>query len=140
MAITLARATSTLARNSSPPNMAGAFRKQKPNCSACPGVGPYTAAAIAAIAFDEPAVALDGNVERVVTRLFAISTPARLAKADIKQKVTTFLSYERPGDFAQALMDLGATVCTPRAPACGRCPLNKCCAALRAGAPEALPR
>ena len=117
----------------------GRFPQTEAELLRLPGVGPYTAAAIAAIAFDEPAVALDGNVERVVTRLFAISTPARLAKADIKQKVTTFLSYERPGDFAQALMDLGATVCTPRAPACGRCPLNKCCAALRAGAPEAFP-
>jgi A/G-specific adenine glycosylase len=104
-----------------------------------PGIGPYTAAAVAAIAFDAPCVALDGNVERVVTRLFAIATPTRLAKAEIKEKTQSFLSQARPGDFAQALMDLGATLCTPRAPSCGICPFIKSCSAFIAGHPEAFP-
>jgi A/G-specific adenine glycosylase len=117
----------------------GRFPSTEADLLRLPGVGPYTAAAIAAIAFNAPCVALDGNVERVVTRLFAISTPARLAKAEIKEKARRFLPRARPGDFAQALMDLGATLCTPRAPSCGRCPLAKFCSAFREGAPEAFP-
>jgi len=117
----------------------GRFPRGEEALRRLPGVGPYTAAAIAAIAFDSPCVARDGNVERVVSRLFAISAPPRRAKAEITERAGSFLSRERPGDFAQALMDLGATVCSPRAPDCGRCPLNGACAARRDGTPEAFP-
>jgi A/G-specific adenine glycosylase len=117
----------------------GCFPQDEAELLRLPGVGPYTAAAVAAIAFNAPTVAVDGNVERVVARLFAIPTPTHLAKAEIKQKTLGFLSCARSGDFAQALMDLGATICTPRAPLCGSCPFQKSCAALRGGAAEAFP-
>lgn len=117
----------------------GRFPRGEAELLRLPGVGPYTAGAIAAIAFDAPCVALDGNVERVVSRLFAIPAPPRLAKAEIRRRTESLLSRERPGDFAQSLMDLGATVCTPRAPSCGRCPLADECAARLSGAPEAFP-
>lgn len=117
----------------------GQFPKDELSLRALPGVGPYTAAAIAAIAFDAPAAAVDGNVERVMTRLHAIDTPVRLSKPLIREKVEAILPPSRAGDFAQALMDLGATVCTPRAPRCGECPFMKHCAARGAGAAEAFP-
>jgi A/G-specific adenine glycosylase len=117
----------------------GAFPGDEMSLRALPGIGPYTAAAIAAIAFDAPAAAIDGNVERVVTRLHAISTPLRRAKPLIREKVEEMLPPARAGDFAQALMDLGAAVCTPRAPRCGACPFGKDCAARDAGATEAFP-
>lgn len=104
-----------------------------------PGVGPYTAAAIAAIAFDAPCAAIDGNVERVMTRLYAIETPVRQAKPLIREKTQALLPAAGAGDFAQALMDLGATVCTPRGPLCGLCPWAQNCAACRAGAQEDYP-
>jgi A/G-specific adenine glycosylase len=104
-----------------------------------PGVGPYTAGAIAAIAFDAPCAAVDGNVERVLTRLHAIETTPRRAKPLIVEKVEALMPRARAGDFAQALMDLGATVCTPRAPNCGACPFAAACAARRSGAPEDFP-
>ncbi len=109
----------------------GAFPRSEAELLKLPGVGPYTAAAIAAIAFDAPCVAIDGNVERVMTRLHAIETPVKRAKAQIREMTLAMLPRRRSGDFAQALMDLGATVCTPRAPACVRCPLTKFCAARR---------
>ena len=104
-----------------------------------PGIGPYTAAAIAAIAFDRPEPVVDGNVERVVTRLFAIATPLPAAKIDIKARVEELLPRDRPGDFAQAMMDLGAAICTPRRPACLTCPLSDDCSALADGDPELYP-
>lgn len=104
-----------------------------------PGIGPYTAAAIAAIAFDKPEPVVDGNVERVITRLFAIATPLPAAKPEIKARVATMLAVERPGDFAQAMMDLGATICTPRRPACLACPLTDECVALERGDPAHFP-
>lgn len=104
-----------------------------------PGIGPYTAAAIAAIAFDAPCAAIDGNVERVMTRLYAIETPVRQAKPLIREKTQALLPAARAGDFAQALMDLGATVCTPRGPLCGLCPWAQNCEAHRAGAQEDYP-
>jgi len=106
---------------------------------ALPGVGPYTAAAIAAIAFNEPCVAVDGNVERVITRLYAIETPARRARPRIHEKAEALLEPSRAGDFAQALMDLGATVCTPRAPNCVACPFVGSCAAFRDRTQEQFP-
>ena len=111
----------------------GRFPQSEEDLLRLPGIGPYTAAAISAIAFNRPCVAQDGNVERVVARLFAVEQPLPAAKSVIKTHAQGFLSHQRPGDFAQALMDLGATVCTPRAPGCSRCPLAASCAALRAG-------
>src|SRR3990170_3451373 len=105
-----------------------------------PGIGPYTAAAIAAIAFDRPHAAVDGNAERVVARLYAIETPLPAAKPLIKIKAQALVPEKRAGDFAQALMDLGATVCTPRTANCGICPWTDDCEGSRRGIAESLPR
>lgn len=105
-----------------------------------PGVGPYTAAAIAAIAFDQAANVVDGNVERVMARLFAVAEPLPAAKPRLRALARELVTEHRPGDWAQALMDLGATVCTPRSPNCPACPWQGQCAAYAAGAAEALPR
>ena len=105
-----------------------------------PGIGPYTAAAIAAIAFDRPAVVMDGNVERVMARLFAIETPLPAAKPELKALAARLTPQTRPGDHAQAVMDLGATICTPRNPACGICPLREPCAARAKRIAADLPR
>jgi A/G-specific adenine glycosylase len=104
-----------------------------------PGVGRYTAAAIAAIAFGRQAVVVDGNVERVVARLFAVETMMPAAKAELYALTDSITPDARPGDFAQAMMDLGATLCTPRNPLCALCPLNKDCAAFRSGDPARFP-
>jgi len=98
-----------------------------------PGIGAYTAAAIAAIAFDEPAAVIDGNVERVVTRLFAIDTPLPAAKSIIRARLAALVPKEHAGAFAEALMDLGATICTPQKPACAICPWSAPCIARREG-------
>jgi A/G-specific adenine glycosylase len=92
-------------------------------------VGPYTAAAIAAIAFGAPATVVDGNIERVVSRLFRIGKPLPAAKHEIARALAPLVPAERPGDFAQALMDLGAGICTPQRPSCLLCPLAQACAA-----------
>ncbi len=105
-----------------------------------PGVGPYTAAAIAAIAFDEVTNVVDGNVERVVARLHAVETPLPDAKPELRRLASELVTADRPGDWAQALMDLGATVCTSRSPKCAACPWKDECAAYTSGAPEAYPR
>lgn len=105
-----------------------------------PGLGPYTAAAVAAIAFDRPANVVDGNVERVMARLFAVEQPLPDAKPELKRLAAALIAEERPGDWAQALMDLGATVCRPKAPLCDRCPVADHCTALATGAPDAYPR
>jgi A/G-specific adenine glycosylase len=107
---------------------------------ALPGLGPYTAAAVAAIAYDAPANVVDGNVERVMARLFAVEQPLPAAKPELKGLAEALVRDERPGDWAQALMDLGATVCRPRQPLCGRCPVAGHCAAFAAGAPQDFPR
>ncbi len=104
-----------------------------------PGIGAYTAAAIAAIAFNRKATVVDGNVERVVTRLYAIGTPLPAAKPEIRARTEAMVPEDRPGDFAQAMMDLGATICTPRRPACVLCPLKADCTALKTGDPELYP-
>ena len=101
---------------------------------------PYTAGAIAAIAFNRPAVAMDGNVERVISRLRAIETPLPDAKQVIRNETAALTPAERPGDFAQALMDLGATVCAPKAPRCMLCPWRDHCAARDKGVEADLPR
>lgn len=118
----------------------GRFPQTRDALLALPGIGPYTAAAIAAIAFDEPATVVDGNVERVVARLFAVETPLPAAKAELTRLAATLTPQDRPGDHAQAMMDLGATLCTPRKPACGICPLVEPCAARAAGIAADLPR
>jgi A/G-specific adenine glycosylase len=107
---------------------------------ALPGVGPYTAAAIAAIAFGEETNVVDGNVERVMARLYSVETSVPDAKPELRELAAALVTADRPGDWAQALMDLGATVCTPRSPKCGDCPWIKKCAAFATGAPETYPR
>ncbi|MFG1303613.1 A/G-specific adenine glycosylase [Xanthobacter autotrophicus] len=98
-----------------------------------PGIGPYTAAAIAAIAFDRPASPVDGNIERVISRLYAIGEPLPGAKGAIKARAAALTPSARPGDFAQAMMDLGATICTPKSPACSLCPWMEPCVARAEG-------
>jgi A/G-specific adenine glycosylase len=106
-----------------------------------PGIGPYTAAAIAAIAFDEPATVVDGNVERVITRLYAVEEELPRAKPIIRALTEPLTpKKKRPGDFAQAMMDLGATICTPKNPACSLCPWNEACEARALGIQESFPR
>jgi len=107
---------------------------------ALPGIGDYTAAAVAAIAFDSAAIPVDGNVERVVARLFAVEQELPAAKPAIKQLAMSLLPGRRSGDFAQSLMDLGATVCSPKRPACALCPWNESCLAFARGDPETFPR
>ncbi|ETX15389.1 adenine glycosylase [Roseivivax halodurans JCM 10272] len=105
-----------------------------------PGIGPYTAAAIASIAFDIPATVLDGNVERVMARLHDEHTPLPAAKPILMDHAARLTPDERPGDHAQAVMDLGATICTPKNPACGLCPWRTACAAWEAGTHRELPK
>src|SRR6266852_4226857 len=107
---------------------------------ALPGIGPYTAAAIAAIAFDARATPVDGNIERVVARLFAVENELPGAKPKIRQLAAELTPARRAGDFAQAMMDLGATLCTPKKPACALCPWTENCAARARGAAETFPR
>jgi len=118
----------------------GIFPDNEEDLRALPGIGPYTAGAIAAIAFNRRAIAVDGNVERVIARLDAIKTALPAAKPAIAARVRDIVPADRPGDFAQALMDLGATVCTPRSPKCLLCPWEQDCAAHAAGIAPSLPR
>jgi A/G-specific adenine glycosylase len=105
----------------------GAFPDSEEGLRGLPGIGPYTAAAIAAIAFGRRTMPVDGNIERVVSRLFAVEEPLPQAKPLIQQLAATLLATTRAGDSAQALMDLGSTICTPKKPACALCPLNDDC-------------
>ena len=118
----------------------GRFPGTREALLALPGVGPYTAAAIAAIAFDRAETVVDGNVERVMARLFAVDTPLPAAKPRLTRLAATLTPDTRPGDYAQAVMDLGATICTPRSPACGICPWAQPCAARIRGIQGDLPR
>ena len=104
-----------------------------------PGVGPYTAAAVAAIAFGAHATVVDGNVERVVARLYAVETPMPAAKPTLQALAAELTQAERSGDYAQAMMDLGATICTPRSPDCAACPVATSCAALKLQTPTRFP-
>jgi A/G-specific adenine glycosylase len=104
-----------------------------------PGIGPYTAAAIAAIAFDRRASVVDGNVERVIVRLHGLAAPIRAIKPEIRRLAELRTPNARCGDYAQAMMDLGATICTPRRPACVICPLSKGCIARETGRQDVLP-
>jgi len=117
----------------------GIFPQTEAELRALPGLGVYTAAAVAAIAFGQRAVVVDANVERVVARLFAIADPLPGGRAAIREAADAITPDERAGDFAQAMMDLGATVCTSRNPRCLLCPLAEACTARRAGEPERFP-
>ncbi len=119
--------------------LGGRFPDTEAALKALPGIGDYTAAAIAAIAFNRSAAVMDGNVERVVSRLFAIDAPLPASKPLMKAQVEQLTPQNRPGDFAQAMMDLGATICTPKRPTCSLCPLQKDCSAFAAGDPEFFP-
>jgi A/G-specific adenine glycosylase len=127
--IACARAVATLGR----------FPDEEAALRTLPGIGRYTAAAIAAIAFGRRAVVVDGNVERVVSRLAAVERPLPAARPELYRITDAITPERRAGDFAQAMMDLGATICTPRAPACTRCPLADGCAARAAGTQERYP-
>jgi A/G-specific adenine glycosylase len=124
----------------------GAFPDTEEGLRALPGIGPYTASAIAAIAFGRRTMPVDGNIERVVSRLFAVEEPLPKSKPLIQQLASTLLAAaragekSRAGDSAQALMDLGSTICTPKRPACALCPINDDCAARLRGDPESFPR
>lgn len=115
--------------------LGGRFPEDPEALARLPGVGVYTANAVAAIAFDRPVVPVDGNVRRVVSRLFALSDAA-----EVRARAEAMLPPARPGDFAEALMDLGATLCTPRRPRCSDCPWERSCLGLRGGDPQAFPR
>lgn len=117
----------------------GRFPASERTLRRLPGIGQYTAAAIAAIAFDIPAAPVDGNIERVVARLFAVRTPLPDAKPELRRLAATLTPAARAGDYAQAAMDLGATVCTPQKPKCILCPWREACRARPLGIAEQLP-
>ena len=119
--------------------LAGRFPETEEGLRELPGIGPYTAAAIAAIAFGARTTPVDGNIERVVARLFAVKTPLPAAKPEIKRLARALTPAQRAGDFAQALMDLGASVCSAKRPSCLMCPLQSECAAHWQGIEAALP-
>jgi A/G-specific adenine glycosylase len=119
---------------------AGRFPEDESSLRLLPGIGGYTAAAIAAIAFGRPATPVDGNVLRVVARLYAIERALAAARREIQAFARMLTPERRTGDFAQAMMDLGATLCTPRRPRCPECPWRERCAAFKAGDPERYPR
>lgn len=121
-------------------DLGGLFPDTRDGLLELPGVGPYTAAAIAAIAFDRSETVVDGNVERVMARLHAVETPLPGAKRELTALADTLTPRTRPGDYAQAVMDLGATICTPKSPACGLCPWRPRCKGFASGRAAELPR
>jgi A/G-specific adenine glycosylase len=120
--------------------LAGTFPDTEAGLQRLPGIGPYTAGAIAAIAFGRRTVAVDGNTERVIARLLSIDAPQPRVKSEVKARAARLVPVERPGDFAQAMMDLGATICSPKDPSCSVCPLQGFCAGYASGSPQSLPR
>jgi A/G-specific adenine glycosylase len=118
----------------------GRFPDSRAGLLDLPGIGPYTASAIAAIAYDEAATVVDGNVERVMARMFGVEAPLPGAKPELTALAARLTPKDRPGDYAQAVMDLGATICTPRSPACGICPWSHACGARSLGIQSDLPR
>jgi len=117
----------------------GAFPRTESELRHLPGIGAYTAAAIAAIAFGQPATPIDGNIARIVARLIALDAPIAISRGKISKAAAALTPADRPGDYAQALMDLGSMICTPRNPACPVCPLRQDCAAAKNGDPTAYP-
>ncbi|MES0869222.1 A/G-specific adenine glycosylase [Pseudovibrio sp. SCP19] len=118
----------------------GRFPEEEERLLKLPGVGPYTAAAISTIAFGRHAAVVDGNVERVLSRRHALLTELPALKAEVKPLMAEVTPHDRPGDFAQAMMDLGATICTPKSPACGICPWMDVCEGRKQGIADTLPR
>ena len=121
-------------------DLGGVFPEEMEELRELPGIGPYTAGAIAAIAFDKQAMVVDGNVERVMARLFAVEDPLSGSKRALRELAKSLTPDERPGDYAQAVMDLGATVCKPRRPECGLCPWAGACQARAKGIAASLPK
>ncbi|MHC2105729.1 A/G-specific adenine glycosylase [Methylobacterium sp. CM6246] len=119
---------------------AGRFPDTAEGLRKLPGIGAYTAGAIAAIAFERAEAAVDGNVERVLSRVFAVEAPLPGSRPEIRRLTQALVPHDRPGDFAQALMDLGATICTPRRPACALCPWMRPCEARARGTQDTFPR
>lgn len=120
--------------------LGGEFPQTRDALLKLPGIGPYTASAVSAIAFGAPSTVVDGNVERVLARVFAILTPLPPAKGELTELADRLTPNKRPGDYAQAVMDLGATICSPRNPACGICPWREPCRARIEGIAAELPR
>ena len=120
--------------------LGGNFPKTEEGLLALPGVGPYTAAAISAIAYDHPAAVVDGNVERVIARFYSLQDPLPGVKAQVKAYAVRQTPENRSGDYAQAMMDLGATICTPRSPGCVICPIQTNCQGRKEGLAEMLPK
>ncbi|MBX7145764.1 MAG: A/G-specific adenine glycosylase [Alphaproteobacteria bacterium] len=117
----------------------GQFPKTEQELISLPGLGPYSSAAIAAIAFDQPATVVDGNIERIMVRFFAIETPLPQAKSILKKLAGTLTPIQKAGDYAQALMDLGSLICTPKNPKCVLCPWQHSCQALKLDKVSILP-
>jgi A/G-specific adenine glycosylase len=117
----------------------GNFPSEEKDLLKLPGIGPYTAAALSSIGFNKPATVVDGNIERVMARLFQLETPLPKVKKEIREKASYLKSLENPGDYAQALMDLGSTICTPRKPNCVLCPIQVFCKSAKKN-PEYFPR
>ncbi len=118
----------------------GCFPRTEAALLKLPGIGPYTAATIAAICFNEPTNIVDGNVERVISRIFTVETPLPKGRPELRQLAGELADLNRPGDYGQALMDLGATVCKPQSPTCLLCPWQKHCAALKTGTQTDYPK
>ncbi len=117
----------------------GEFPDTKAELIKLPGIGDYTASTIAAICFDEPTTIVDGNVERVMARLHSVEAPLPKSKKELKRLAAILSDTDRPGDYGQAVMDLGATICTPRSPSCERCVWQRYCGAYNQGHPEKYP-
>ncbi len=120
-------------------NYAGIFPSDASELIKLAGIGRYSAASISAIAFDKPAAVMDGNIERIISRLYCIETPLPKAKNELYALSKILTPQSRAGDYAQAMMDLGATVCTPKKPLCDQCPIHGYCFAYKNGNPEYYP-
>ena len=118
----------------------GQFPFDRDQLQGLPGIGPYTSAALASIAFDQPETVVDGNVERVMARLFDVHLPLPKAKVPLTKLAEELTPRKRAGDYAQAVMDLGATICTPKSPSCSLCPWRCCCLAMERGTARELPK
>ena len=121
-------------------NFEGHFPQDRVQLQSLPGIGPYTSAALASIAFDLPETVVDGNVERVMSRMFDLHVPLPKSKPQLTVFAETLTPKQRPGDYAQAVMDLGATICTPKSPSCDLCPWKNSCLARQHGSAAELPK